>query len=105
MALARSAAFFRCRYALCRLRFARTRCCCPTGCLSVEISRNAIAIGRDRPPLNRPVEIRIAFLRDSFKKAHSMAHPQSVISTLTPKSVAGLSTVLVGLVGVCGGLK
>jgi hypothetical protein len=30
-ALARSAAFFRSRYALRRLRLPRTRCCCPTG--------------------------------------------------------------------------
>jgi hypothetical protein len=41
-ALARSAAFLRSRYALRRLRLARTRCCCPTGSLSVETMRNAI---------------------------------------------------------------
>jgi hypothetical protein len=50
-------------------------------------------------------EIRIAFLRDSFKKAHSMAHPQSVISTLTPKSVAGLAIGLLALAAVFGFLN
>jgi hypothetical protein len=105
MALTRSAAFLRCRYALCRLRLARTRCCCPTGCLSVETSRNAIAIGKLSFGSNRLVEIRIAFLRDSFKKAHSMAQPQSVVSTLTPKSVAGLATVLLLLAAFFGFLN
>jgi hypothetical protein len=41
-ALARSAAFLRSRYALRRLRLSCTRCCCPTGSLSVETIRNAI---------------------------------------------------------------
>jgi hypothetical protein len=54
---------------------------------------------------NCSVEIRIAFLRDSFKKAHSMAHPQSVVSTLTPKSVAGLATALLLLAAVFGFLN
>src|SRR4030095_15485989 len=47
MALARSAAFLRSRYALRRLRLSRTRCCCPTGSLSVETMRNAIWLNSD----------------------------------------------------------
>jgi hypothetical protein len=50
-------------------------------------------------------EIIIAFLRDSFKKAHSMAQPQSVVSTLTPKSVAGLAITLLVLAAVFGVLN
>jgi len=54
-------------------------------------------------------EIAIAFLRDSFKKhlqkQISMAHPQSVVSTLTPKSVAGLAIMLLVLAAVFGFLN
>ena len=38
VALARSAAFFRSRYALRRLRLTCTRCCCPTG-MSYRLKR------------------------------------------------------------------
>jgi uncharacterized protein YlxW (UPF0749 family) len=47
-------------------------------------------------------------VRDSFKKAQkyiSMAHPQSVVSTLTPKSVAGLAIVLLFLAAFFGFLN
>jgi predicted nucleic acid-binding Zn-ribbon protein len=54
---------------------------------------------------SRLAEIRIAFLPDSSKKGHSMAHPQSVVSTLTPKSVAGLAIMLLVLAAVFGFLN
>jgi hypothetical protein len=57
------------------------------------------------PDFSHQTEIIIAFLRDSFKKAHSMAHPESVVSTLAPKSVAGLAIVLLVLAGLFGFLN
>jgi multidrug efflux pump subunit AcrA (membrane-fusion protein) len=55
------------------------------------------------------LEINIAFLRDSFKKGsqkvHSMTHPESVVSTLAPKSVAGLAILLLVLSAVFGFLN
>src|SRR5215470_13261170 len=77
--------------------------------LSVETDINAIGLkSMVWNSLYEP-EIAIAFLRDSFKKhlqkQISMAHPQSVVSTLTPKSVAGLAIMLLVLAAVFGFLN
>src|SRR5262249_3065577 len=77
----------------------------PRVCLSVETASNAIAMGRNHSPQTARLKLGLRFLRDSSKKAHSMAHPQSVVSTLTPKSVAGLATVLLVLAAVFGFLN
>ena len=77
----------------------------PRACLSVETARNAIAMGRNHSPQTARLKLGLRFLRDSSKKAHSMAHPQSVVSTLTPKSVAGVATVLLVLAAVFGFLN
>jgi hypothetical protein len=50
-------------------------------------------------------EIGIAFAHDSFKKADSMAHRESAVFAITPKSVAGLATLFLVLAAVFGFLN
>src|SRR5262249_18713571 len=99
-ALARSAAFLRCRYALRRLRLACTRCCCPMGKV-YRLKQRETQSGFDRgfSCSKHELEIRIAFLCDSFKKGTLlMTHRESAASSSMPKSVAGL-TILLLVVG------
>src|SRR5881398_2886841 len=102
MALTRSAAFLRSRYALRRLRLPRTRCCCPTQCLSIETSRNAIQVQRFLPP---PVEIAIAFTNHWLLKRTPMANREWVFSTATQRTVSGLTIVFLVLAAFFGFLN
>jgi len=94
---ARCDAFFRRKYATRRLRFTRTRCCCPMECLSIENGRNAIGIETDSVPTRSSpalsLEIVIAFSRDSLLKGTLMAQRESALLTATPGTLSGLAVI------------
>ena len=96
-AAARCDAFLRRKYATRRLRFTRTRCCCPMECLSIENRRNAIGIETDSVPTRGSpalsLEIVIAFSRDSLLKGTLMAQRESALFTFTPGSLSGLAVI------------
>jgi hypothetical protein len=96
-AAARCDAFLRRKYATRRLRFTRTRCCCPMECLSIENRRNAIGIETDSVPTRGspalPLEIVIAFSRDSLLKGTLMAQRESALLTATPGTLSGLAVI------------
>ena len=100
-AAARCDAFLRRKYATRRLRFTRTRCCCPMECLSIENRRNAIGIETDSVPTRGSpalsLEIVIAFSRDSLLKGTLMAQRESALFTVTPGSLSGLAVIFLFL--------
>ena len=97
-AAARCDAFLRRKYATRRLRFTRTRCCCPMECLSIENGRNAIGIETDSVPTRSSpalsLEIVIAFSRDSLLKGTLMARRESALLTATPGTLSGLAVIV-----------
>jgi hypothetical protein len=57
------------------------------------------------PVFDQKSLLRFCVIRLKRRKIHSMAHPESVVSTLTPKSVAGLAILLLLVAAVFGFLN